>query len=221
MPDDAWPAELFDLADLMTPMAVRVAATLHLADLGRRLLADDGAGARDWLDINGAVGRADLAAHSPAPARHPRRAPRARGRRRGPSRRSRPRRALRGRGGPRRQRAAPRRAPRSRCRRAADGHGPAHAGLHGRAGTHPRGAHGPRRGRRPDRNRCPQGSPPGTRRAQARALTGEAGPTSAAGRTRFPGRLPALRRQPRRRSRRAWSAAGRWERGRGGRRARR
>jgi hypothetical protein len=107
--DDAWPAELFALADLVTPMALRVAATLRLADhiaagattipalaectdadadavgrlvrhlgtmkivsphedgtlgltaLGRRLLSDDTARARDWLDIEGAVGRADLA----------------------------------------------------------------------------------------------------------------------------------------------------------------
>ena len=109
MPDDTWPAELFALADLVTPMALRVAATLRLADhvaegattlpelagrsgsnaavlgrvirhlaavgvftqdeggavglgrLGRGLLSGDQAGARDWLDINGAVGRADLA----------------------------------------------------------------------------------------------------------------------------------------------------------------
>lgn len=106
---DAWPEELFALSDLVTPMALRVAATLNLADhvaagattfpglarrsgsdpavlarvvrhlasagvftleadgsvglgrLGRGLLSDDAAGARDWLDINGAVGRADLA----------------------------------------------------------------------------------------------------------------------------------------------------------------
>jgi hypothetical protein len=110
MPDDeTWPTELFALADLVTPMALRVAATLRLADhvaegatslpelagrsgsdaavlgriirhlaaagvftqdedgtvglgrLGRRLLSGDQARARDWLDIHGAVGRADLA----------------------------------------------------------------------------------------------------------------------------------------------------------------
>jgi 2,7-dihydroxy-5-methyl-1-naphthoate 7-O-methyltransferase len=110
MPDDeTWPSELFARADLVTPMALRVAATLRLADhvaagattaaelarrsgsdaavlgrvlrhlsaaevftrdedgtvglgrLGRRLLSSDQSRARDWLDIKGAVGRADLA----------------------------------------------------------------------------------------------------------------------------------------------------------------
>jgi hypothetical protein len=110
MPDDeTWPSELFARADLVTPMALRVAATLRLADhvaagattaaelagrsgsdaavlgrvlrhlaavevftrdgdgtvglgrLGRRLLSGDQSRARDWLDIKGAVGRADLA----------------------------------------------------------------------------------------------------------------------------------------------------------------
>jgi 2,7-dihydroxy-5-methyl-1-naphthoate 7-O-methyltransferase len=106
---DSSPMKLFALADLATPMALRVAATLHLADhvaggattipalaertgsdpdalgrivrhlipvdvfteggdgtyglgsLGRLLLSDDSARGRDWLDIGGAVGRADLA----------------------------------------------------------------------------------------------------------------------------------------------------------------
>jgi len=106
---DSSPMKLFALADLVTPMALRVAATLHLADhiaggaitipalaertgsdpdalgrivrhlipvdvftdggdgtyglgpLGRLLLSDDSARGRDWLDIGGAVGRADLA----------------------------------------------------------------------------------------------------------------------------------------------------------------
>jgi hypothetical protein len=101
--------KLYALADLVTPMALRVAATLRLADhiadgantipdlaertgsepdalgrivrhlvridvitdggddtyglgsLGRLLLSDDSARGRDWLDIAGAVGRADLA----------------------------------------------------------------------------------------------------------------------------------------------------------------
>jgi len=106
---DSSPMKLFALADLVTPMALRVAATLRLADhiaggantvpalaertgsdpdalgrivrhlipvdvfteggdgtyglgsLGRLLLSDDPARGRDWLDIFGAVGRADLA----------------------------------------------------------------------------------------------------------------------------------------------------------------
>ena len=109
MSDHELPQELLAIADLVTPMAVRVAATLRLADhiaagtttidalaeqtgvngdalgriadhlatvgvfvkdgkgsyglgpLGRRLLSDDPARSRDWLDIGGAVGRADLA----------------------------------------------------------------------------------------------------------------------------------------------------------------
>lgn len=109
MPEDSLPMRLFGLADLVTPMALRVAATLRLADhiaggastipslaeriscdpdalgrlvrhlvaadvftdsgdgtcglgpLGRLLLSDDPARGRDWLDIGGAVGRADLA----------------------------------------------------------------------------------------------------------------------------------------------------------------
>lgn len=102
------PDELWKLADLVTPMAIRTAATLRLADhladgattvdelaertgcdvdalgrllrhlaaagllrrtsageyastpLGERLRSDDLSGTRDWLDINGAIGRGDL-----------------------------------------------------------------------------------------------------------------------------------------------------------------
>jgi SAM-dependent methyltransferase len=109
VPDHSSPTKLFALGDLVTPMALRVAATLHLADhiaggtntipglaertgsvpdalgrivrhlvpldvftdrgdgtyglgpLGRQLLSDDSARGRDWLAIDGAVGRADLA----------------------------------------------------------------------------------------------------------------------------------------------------------------
>lgn len=109
MPHDSLPLKLFGLADLVTPMALRVAATLRLADhiaagvntiqglaertdsdpdalgrivrhlvpvdvftdngdgtyalgpLGRLLVSGDSARGRDWLDIHGAVGRADLA----------------------------------------------------------------------------------------------------------------------------------------------------------------
>lgn len=109
MPDDTLRMKLFALADLVTPMALRVAATLCLADhiadgattiplladrtsadpdalgrivrqlvpvgvftdsddgtyglgrLGPLLLSGDSARARNWLDIKGAVGRADLA----------------------------------------------------------------------------------------------------------------------------------------------------------------
>jgi 2,7-dihydroxy-5-methyl-1-naphthoate 7-O-methyltransferase len=109
MPNESLRMKLYALGDLVTPMALRVAATLRLADhidggantipelaertgsepdalgrivrhlvpidvitdggdgtyglgpLGRLLLSDDSARGRDWLDIAGAVGRADLA----------------------------------------------------------------------------------------------------------------------------------------------------------------
>jgi hypothetical protein len=108
--DDAFPARLWAMADLFSPMALRVAATLHLADhvdagadsvpalaertgtdrdaldrlvnhlvtMGVLLRSDTGAlsltdlgdelraghpgDGRAWLDIEGAVGRADLSA---------------------------------------------------------------------------------------------------------------------------------------------------------------
>lgn len=109
MSDDSLRSDLFALADLVTPMAIRVAASLRLADhilagvttipslaertscdpdaldrvvrhlvgldvftddgdgtyglgtRGRMLLSEHPARARDWLDVRGAVGRADLA----------------------------------------------------------------------------------------------------------------------------------------------------------------
>jgi 2,7-dihydroxy-5-methyl-1-naphthoate 7-O-methyltransferase len=110
MPEEAtgWGGELWAAADLMTPMAIRVAATLRLADhiaagtqttealaaavgadrdalgrllrhlvaagvlsgagtgaygltvLGEHLRDDDPDGVRRWLDLEGAIGRADL-----------------------------------------------------------------------------------------------------------------------------------------------------------------
>jgi 2,7-dihydroxy-5-methyl-1-naphthoate 7-O-methyltransferase len=110
MSENNWPGQLFGMADVFTPMAVRVAATLRLADhvaagvqtvdalaertntdsdalrrllghlvtvgvfttdpggryeltgLGSQLRDDHPGRGRAWLDIEGAIGRADLAA---------------------------------------------------------------------------------------------------------------------------------------------------------------